>query len=491
MIAKRRPAWQWFIWILIIVLLPLTSFPPAARLMQSSMVAPASILAVLVFAITWFLPYLFRRHGLSPHTKIIFIFAAVSIISTLLAVFLPLPIFREIPVLRNSIEGMVTLAIGIGFFVMAATWPVEVFDLRRTLTWINWSGAIIIAWCAVQAGIWYLTKSYPEWLIDLQNIFSTSGNLYHQRVTGLAYEPSWLAHQLNMLYLPIWFSATVFRFTAHSRRLGIITFENILFAGGLATLFFSFSRIGWLAFLASAAFALLLLNIRLIQWLQRRFVQRKDIQQSFFQKALLSVILLVLLLALYLALFLGAGFVLSKLDPRMTSLFDLDNLNAESFTALANRLVFAERVVFWDVGWKAFGHYPWLGVGLGNSGYFFPEELSSFAWGLPEVRNLMYHQSHIPNTKNLWVRLLSETGVVGFSIFIAWLFSLWQTGGALKQHGNSVLGVFGLAGQLALVAFVVEGFSLDTFALPYYWMLFGLLVAAYQISARREDKRLE
>src|SRR5690606_29878831 len=155
-IAKRRPAWQWFIWILIIVLLPFTSFPLVARLMRSSMVAPASILAVLLFAITWFLPFLFRRRGLSPHTKIIFIFATVALRSSLLAVFLPRPIFRDTPVLRNSIEGMVTLAIGVGFFIMAATWPAEVFVLRRTLVWINWSGAIIIAWCAVQAGVWYL-----------------------------------------------------------------------------------------------------------------------------------------------------------------------------------------------------------------------------------------------------------------------------------------------------------------------------------------------
>jgi hypothetical protein len=33
-------------------------------------------------------------------------------------------------------------------------------------------------------------------------------------------------------------------------------------------------------------------------------------------------------------------------------------------------------------------------------------------------------------------------------------------------------------GLLALLALVGEGFSIDSFALPYYWIAFGLIVAA-------------
>ena len=38
-----------------------------------------------------------------------------------------------------------------------------------------------------------------------------------------------------------------------------------------------------------------------------------------------------------------------------------------------------------------------------------------------------------------------------------------------------------LVGKLFVIAFVIEGFSMDTFGLPYYWVAFGLLVAAWRI----------
>jgi hypothetical protein len=34
---------------------------------------------------------------------------------------------------------------------------------------------------------------------------------------------------------------------------------------------------------------------------------------------------------------------------------------------------------------------------------------------------------------------------------------------------------------LSVIAFIFEGFSMDTFGLPYYWVAFGLVVAAWRI----------
>ena len=41
--------------------------------------------------------------------------------------------------------------------------------------------------------------------------------------------------------------------------------------------------------------------------------------------------------------------------------------------------------------------------------------------------------------------------------------------------------VLGLAGSFMLVGLLVEGFSIDTFALPYYWVTLGLVTAACAI----------
>ena len=40
------------------------------------------------------------------------------------------------------------------------------------------------------------------------------------------------------------------------------------------------------------------------------------------------------------------------------------------------------------------------------------------------------------------------------------------------------------AGQLALLAFIGEGFSIDSFAMPYLWVIAGLIAAIALISRR-------
>ncbi len=46
---------------------------------------------------------------------------------------------------------------------------------------------------------------------------------------------------------------------------------------------------------------------------------------------------------------------------------------------------------------------------------------------------------------------------------------------------NRLITTAALAGQLALVGFAVEGFSIDSFALPYLWVAAGMLTAAIRI----------
>ena len=52
------------------------------------------------------------------------------------------------------------------------------------------------------------------------------------------------------------------------------------------------------------------------------------------------------------------------------------------------------------------------------AGYYFPETLPSFGYRLPEILSVLLYESFIPNAKNLWARLLAETGIVGFSVFV-------------------------------------------------------------------------
>jgi hypothetical protein len=48
----------------------------------------------------------------------------------------------------------------------------------------------------------------------------------------------------------------------------------------------------------------------------------------------------------------------------------------------------------------------------------------------------------------------------------------------IENSGEPLLRTVGLAGQIVLVAFLAEGFSVDTFALPYLWISLGIISAA-------------
>jgi len=48
----------------------------------------------------------------------------------------------------------------------------------------------------------------------------------------------------------------------------------------------------------------------------------------------------------------------------------------------------------------------------------------------------------------------------------------------------------GLTGQITIIGLIVEGFSLDTFALPYYWMTLGLVVAVFRFFSLQSNSQM-
>jgi len=483
-LEKIRLYWGEAVWFLLIFSLPFTSLPLVSKLMGGTMVSPPAILILILLILAWLIPWVLRGHQFPAQVVPLLVFVIVVLIATSASAFLPIPSFRGIPVFTNSLGAIITLFIGVLFFLVAAGYPLEQSKLDRRLRWINWSGLIILAWSAVQMVYWSIYGAYPAWMYKVQIMISASHRLYNQRVTGLAYEPSWLAHQLNMLYLPLWMAMTYKRATVHRFRFLGITFENILLAGGVATLVLSISRVGLLGYLLTVAFLIFLASQQLIAWLRRKLNEHwTNLSRKRSSQVFLTVGMYLLLGVIYFAIFATAAVVISKYDPRMEDFLNPASY-VGSFAQIANRLAFVERVFYWQTGWEIFKTYPWLGVGLGNAGYFFLEKMPPYGYSTVEISSILHTLGDLPNTKALWARLLSETGVLGFSVFFSWLFVLWKTATNTFQKTERKVSAWGLAGLLCLVALIIEGFSVDTFALPYYWLLLGWMTAASRISAR-------
>ena len=76
-------------------------------------------------------------------------------------------------------------------------------------------------------------------------------------------------------------------------------------------------------------------------------------------------------------------------------------------------------------------------------------------------------------------------GIVGFALFVSWLVVHWRNANELEK--NTEQGLFkamGLVGKLIVIAMIIEGFSLDSFGLPYYWVSLGLVAATWLIAQK-------
>ena len=466
-------------WLLLVLTLPITSQPLVAKYVRTGSVAPVAGVFLAILFIIWFVPFIFHKGKLPGQTIPFLFFILWAFIITAASVFRENPPYKDISVFASIVKSLLTLLIGMTFYLVIATYVRSERLIRITLQLVNWSGLFIIVWSLSQVAVTYIYGDYLRWMDVFQSFIST-GVLVKGRASGFTLEPSWLAHQLNMLYLPLWLSCAFLRYSAHSFRIWKLHFEDLLLILGAVTLMASFSRVGLVAFMMMLALIFLLINVKVIRYIESR-VFHPDQQKFRQKKILLRVVLIILLLVAYLGIALLVAQVFIELDPRMETLFTFSPDKTDPILRYANSLKFGERLIYWLAAWKIFGNFPWTGVGLGLAGFQIPLSIVPYGWSLTEVKSLLFHTGNLLNIKSIWFRLLAETGIIGFSLFISWLFVIFTT--SLNQyllHGR-LYKVVGMTGILVLIGFLIEGFSVDSFALPYLWFSAGMVTAASTI----------
>jgi hypothetical protein len=481
-------------WVAVIVFLPITSFPLLSKLAGGTSVAPLSLLPLAWLGLFWTIPFILKKGKLPAEFTPLLFFCLVTLVSCAFAFFRSIPPYKGKTILGEEIQAIFTLIIGVSFYFITVSWLAGSEEkIVTTLRWINVSGIILLVWAGIQAFyIFFFHSDYPAALLQFQRFVSTR-DLFIGRVTSFAFEPSWLAHQLNLFYLPFWLGATVSGFSSYRFRLWKIPIETILFGFGVGIVFIA-SRIGTLALLLIFALLGLYANYLLIRYLQIRVLSKIahfSPRNQILVKVAIPVAVICAFFVLFVSSAVGLVYLLSRVDSRLAVLFEPSSLELvkklyKNPYMLFNFLKFAERYVYWVVGWRIFNIYPFLGVGLGNAGFFFKDLFPAYSWSLPEVLEIYYRANFIPNIKSLWVRLLAETGILGFSAFVSWLYTQLASGQYLRRNAQSIYKLMGWAGIFILIALVIEGFSIDTFALPYLWISFGIVNAARVSAAAKQ-----
>ncbi len=485
---------------LVLIGLPITSFPWLIQF-TGSLVAPFSAVPLLGLILIWLVPFLIRQGTLPKEFSTIFYFLLVVIITSAGAYFFDGFFSRNRTFINQSLRALFTLGIGLSFYITLSAYLQDQSTIKQAILFIYAGGIVLILWSIVEIVVLKSSGSvqnFPDWVIAIKKatVFQQPGMMYTSRLTGFAYEPSWFVLIFNLVLFPLWLSSVFQRKSLFSIKIWAFIIEDFFLMVGLIVFMFSYPRIGLLSLVLMFLYLGVLIIKRLSDKLNNWIVKKRGVDQES-HRFLRSMIIVTLLILSLLVIF-GATTAFIKIASQRDFRFQLiinQFISDEEFKlpsseteviVLARSLAFLERTVYWFGGWNIFKDYP-FGVGLGNAGFYMVDRMNSLGYSSFEVRNILYQSDSLMNVKALWIRLLAETGFVGFSVYLTWLYLLWRNSSLVQKSRIPVLQIVGLAGKFFILAYLVEGFSIDSFSFPYPWVTAGL-ISASSLIVRKEFK---
>jgi O-antigen ligase len=450
------------LWGLTLLTLPVTSFRyfPAG---DDTYVRPLAFYPLALLCLILILQVARKEVTLPPVPALtpLIAFLLVALIATAMGILLaPVPL-RGQQVLGRTIRAWATVFVGLGF-LLAAVWMNRTEeDLKWSIRWLLAGFVVDVVWSGVQAATFYLNVLPKPVVTHWQRAFSMRELIRINRISGMAYEPSWLAGQISTIYVP-WLLAALLTGIRVSRSRWL---EPGLLGVALLLLLGTYSRGGILTAAFAAAGTLLLVGQSQIRLAWNWF--GSGIARSRALLVRLGVVFLCIALAAGTVLFLAQKSYVARLwNTRVSSLSDFLIQNSAG----------ARAAYAWGA-LSAYNDHPWLGVGLGASGLYIYSGLPDWALTtVPEIaRQLSPTNALYPNPKNLYVRLLAETGLIGFVLFMAFLFHiLGDTLAALRQ-GVPRWRYLGIAALFTWLALFAYNMTQDSFAIPNLWINFGIL----------------
>lgn len=465
-----------FLWGAALFTLPVTSFRYFPLLGDATYVRPLAL-----YPIAFLLPLLViqllrgkvpmpRAGALTPLTAfVLFVLAATS----LGVLFAPLPL-RGQEYFGRVIRAWATLLIGLAFFVSAVWMNRDEQDLRFSVKWLLFGFVLDILWSGVQGLAFYTPLLEKVTVTHWQRLFSMRELVKTNRISGMAYEPAWLAGQIATVYLPWLFAAllTGIRVTRFK------WFEIVLLVFASLLLLATYSRGGLLTAGFALALTFLIAGRRELAAAWKWFISGfRHVSGLILRVGVLIIALGALTGAI---LFLGQKGYISRL-------FDTKAESIEEFV-IANSAGARAAYMFGALG--AYEESPVTGVGLGASGFYIYRHLPDWAMTtVPDIARQLSPENRLyPNPKSMYVRLLSETGLIGFFIFLAFLSSILADSLLALGSNQRYMRFLGIAGLFSWLAILMYNATQDSFATPNIWINLGILagMTAYAVESKHK-----
>ncbi|MFN3490935.1 MAG: hypothetical protein ACK40V_01830, partial [Anaerolineales bacterium] len=282
-------------WGVAMLTLPVTSFRWFPFLGESTLVRPLALLPLIFL----FPLLLFQFWKKEIKLQIPNAMAALGIFILFILVSASFgALINPVPMRGQTYDGRViralaTLFIGIAFFISAVWMNKNEDDLKFTVKWIFAGLIVIIAWSGLQALTFYADIFDRETITKLQLSFSMRELVRTNRISGLAYEPAWLAGQLATIFIPFLFASvlTNYHITKYKWLEPVLLFLSLIVVLG------TFSRGGLLTIVASAGLTFLFLGRDVIAFVWKWFLN--GFRQKLFDKLFRLGIVLIIFASLF------------------------------------------------------------------------------------------------------------------------------------------------------------------------------------------------
>jgi hypothetical protein len=454
-----------FFWALTMLTLPVTSFRWFPFLGDSTLVRPLALLPLVFLFPLLLFRFLRKEIRLQiPNALIVLsIFVLFVIVSASIG-----SLINPIPLRGQTYDGrvlraIVTLFIGIAFFVSAMWMNKNEDDMTFTVKWILIGLIITIAWSGLQAVTFYTDIFDREAITKLQLSFSMRELIRTNRISGLAYEPAWLAGQLATMFIPFLFASVLTNY--HVTKFKWL--ESVLLVLSLLVALGTYSRGGLVTIVASTGLTFLMLGRDVITPIWNWFI-------GGFRKRVIDIVFRFGIIATIFASLFGAIALLSQREI-FSNLWQADAETLDEFIVNINA---GARGAYSSAGYAVFEDYPITGVGLGASGFAMYQNLPDWSLTtLPEIARQLNPESRLyPNPKNLYIRLLAETGIIGFFLFLVFQFHILGDILFLLKQNQTWTRFAVFAGIFAWLAVTFYGFTQDSLATPSIWLVSGIMV---------------
>ena len=459
-----------FLWAAVLVALPVTSFRYLPFFMGAdTQVRPLSLIPAVLLLFTLGLRCLRERRLIlwSSDFQPLLVFILVAVAASAAGI-----LFAPVNVYSSTYSGRVLRAwlsfgVGLVFLITSMCMNRDEQELRFTIKWIYVGLIAEVAWSLVQSFQIYI---YHFPLLDsIQKTVMMAGLPPNRRISGLALEQSWLAAQVISIYLPWAFAAMLKNYNWGNRRWTVAA----ILASCAYLLIFTYSRGGILTALAAVILTFIIAGGERIRQAWRWFISPLHLKSLSLNRPLEIGLRLVVIAAL-LAGLAGGMYILS----RNHYFAQIWQSKTSTLTNYFVDIYAGPRLAYSEAGWIIFEQHPWSGVGLGAAGLYLFQALPDWAhFNNPEISQLLSPDNQTyPNIKNLYVRLLSETGILGFWAFISfYLLALGKVLNLLRSKRKE-LAFLGTASLLAWLSIVLLGFTQDSLAMPIIWIPLGILI---------------